>query len=104
MTGRASGKNTACTRSPPQSSRQQLHGLDERRSLVRNNVRASTAAWFNCLASANLVSGSDQDRSYYFMNMLILDARKAGFQRNQLVAALKREGVRARVWDVSGAA
>lgn len=40
----------------------------------------------------------DQVRAYYNASMLLLDERKAGFKRDQLLKALQAEGVKASTW------
>ena len=79
--------------------RQQLRGLDELRARVKAGVRGINDRLVELPGLSEPRVRKDQDRSYYYANMLILDAKKAGFNRGQLVAALKAEGVRASFWD-----
>jgi len=79
--------------------RQQLRGLDERNRLVRNNVRKLNDRLLQLPGLSEPRVRKDQERVYYHASMLFLDEKKAGFNRDQLVKALKAEGVRASFWD-----
>jgi dTDP-4-amino-4,6-dideoxygalactose transaminase len=79
--------------------RQQLRGLDKLREQVRAGVRKINDRLLELPGLTEPRLRPDQDRSYYYANMLILDAKKAGFHRGQLIQALKAEGVRATFWD-----
>jgi perosamine synthetase len=41
----------------------------------------------------------DQQRVYYFSNMVLLDEKKAGMSRASVIKALQAEGVNVSVWE-----
>jgi dTDP-4-amino-4,6-dideoxygalactose transaminase len=79
--------------------RVQLRGLEERNETVRRNVRKLNDRLVQLPGLSEPRCRPDQKRVYYHANMLFLDATKAGFQRDQLLRALKAEGVDASKWD-----
>jgi len=79
--------------------RQQLKGLDERNRVVKANVRKINDRICQLPGLSEPRVRKDQDRVYYHASMLLLDEKKAGFKRGQLVKALQAEGVRASFWD-----
>ena len=79
--------------------RQQLRGLDERISVVNGNVRKLNDRLIGLPGLSEPRCRPDQKRVYYNASMLLLDEKKAGFTRDNLLKALRGEGVRASVWD-----
>ena len=79
--------------------RQQLRGLDERISVVNGNVRKLNDRLTGLPGLSEPRCRPDQKRVYYNASMLLLDEKKAGFTRDNLLKALRGEGVRASVWD-----
>lgn len=79
--------------------RHQLRGLDERNAVVAKNVRRLNDRLVQLPGLAEPFVRPDQVRAYYNANMLLLDAKKAGFSRDALLKALQAEGVRASVWN-----
>ena len=79
--------------------RQQLRGLDERISVVNGNVRKLNDRLRELPGLSEPRCRPDQKRVYYNASMLLLDEKKAGFTRDNLLKALRGEGVRASVWD-----
>ena len=79
--------------------RQQLRGLDERVSVVNGNVRKLNDRLTGLPGLSEPRCRPDQKRVYYNASMLLLDQKKAGFTRDNLLQALRGEGVRASVWD-----
>lgn len=77
----------------------QLRGLDEINGVVKKNVRRLNDRLVQLPGLSEPRCRADQDRVYYYANLLLLDEKKAGFKRDALVKALKAEGVRATVWD-----
>lgn len=76
----------------------QLESLEERNALVESQVRKLNDRLVQLPGLSEPRLRKDQKRVYYYANMLLLDQAKAGFSRNQLLKALKAEGVRANVW------
>ncbi len=79
--------------------RMQLRGLDERNAMVKSHVRKLNDRITQLPGLSEPVCRQDQDRVYYYANMLLLDEKKAGFKRDALQKALQAEGVRATVWN-----
>ncbi|MCC7497859.1 MAG: DegT/DnrJ/EryC1/StrS family aminotransferase [Bryobacterales bacterium] len=79
--------------------RQQLRGLDERNQVVENNVRRLNSQLTDIPGVTEPRIRSDQKRSYYYADMLLIDWKKFGVERDPLLKALKAEGVRATMWD-----
>lgn len=79
--------------------RMQLRQLDEMNRMSSQNVRLLNDRLAQLPGLAEPRLRTDQKRVYYYMNMLLLDEKKAGFKRDSLLKALKAEGVRATVWD-----
>lgn len=79
--------------------RVQLRGLEERNEVVRRNVKKLNERLVQLAGLSEPRCRPDQKRVYYHANMLFLDSAKAGFSRDQLVRALKAEGVGVSVWD-----
>ncbi|MFB3825551.1 MAG: DegT/DnrJ/EryC1/StrS family aminotransferase [Bryobacteraceae bacterium] len=77
----------------------QLRGLDDRNALVAKNIRRLNDRLLHLPGLAEPRVRPDQVRAYYNGNMLILDSKKSGFNRDQLVKALQAEGVHASFWD-----
>ena len=78
--------------------RQQLKGLDTHNTQVIAHVRKLNARLTQLPGLSEPRCRPDQQRVYYFMNMLLLDSAKAGFSRDALVKALIAEGVEPYVW------
>ena len=76
----------------------QLESLEERHAQVEKHVRKLNDRILQLPGLSEPRVRKDQRRVYYHANMLFLDQAKAGFNRDQLVKALKAEGVRASVW------
>ena len=79
--------------------RMQLRQLDELNAMANRNIRSLNDRLTQLAGLTEPRLRSDQKRVYYYMNMLLLDERKAGFQRDVLLKALRAEGVRATIWD-----
>lgn len=79
--------------------RQQLKRLDAINAVVERNVRALNDRLTQLEGITEPRCRPDQKRVYYHANMLFVDFRKLGFSREQLIKALKAEGVRASFWD-----
>jgi len=79
--------------------RQQLRGLDERNQVVENNVRRLNSQLTDIPGVTEPRIRPDQKRSYYYADMLLIDWKKFGVERDPLLKALKAEGVRATMWD-----
>jgi len=77
----------------------ELRGLDERHLVVKKNVRRLNGRITQLPGLSEPRCRPDQDRGYYYANMLLLDEKTAGFKRDALVKALQAEGVRASIWD-----
>ncbi len=77
----------------------QLEALDQRSALVEKQVRSLNDRLLALPGLSEPRIRPDQKRAYYSANMLFLDSAKAGFSRDQLLKALKAEGVRAHSWD-----
>jgi dTDP-4-amino-4,6-dideoxygalactose transaminase len=78
--------------------RQQLKSLDERNALVISQVRKLNDRLTALPGLSEPRCRPDQKRVYYYANMLLLDEKKARIKRDDLVKALKAEGVRASTW------
>jgi dTDP-4-amino-4,6-dideoxygalactose transaminase len=79
--------------------RMQLRQLDQINEISRRNIRSLNDRLVQLPGLAEPVCRADQKRVYYYMNMLLLDEKKAGFKRDVLLKALQAEGVRATIWD-----
>ena len=79
--------------------RVQLSGLDERNAISSGNVRRMNDRLCQLPGLTEPRCRQDQKRVYYHANMLFVDVKKAGFTRDQLLRALKAEGVNASMWD-----
>ncbi|MBI4891316.1 MAG: DegT/DnrJ/EryC1/StrS family aminotransferase [Acidobacteria bacterium] len=77
----------------------QLSGLDQRNAVVSSNIRKFNDRVLHLPGLSEPRCRPDQKRVYYNANMLFVDAKKAGFDRNQLMRALKAEGVQVSMWD-----
>ncbi len=78
--------------------RQQLKGLDERNTKVTANVRKLNDRLTQLPGLSEPHCRSDQQRVYYYRNMLFVDPAKAGFSRDALLKVLIAEGVEAEIW------
>lgn len=78
--------------------REQLKSLDERNGLVNSQVRNLNDRITALPGLSEPRCRPDQKRVYYYANMLLVDEKKAGRSRDDLVKALKAEGVRATTW------
>jgi dTDP-4-amino-4,6-dideoxygalactose transaminase len=78
--------------------RQQLKSLDERNGLVNSQVRKLNDRLTQLPGISEPRCRPDQKRVYYYANMLLLDEKKARMKRDDVVKALKAEGVRATTW------
>lgn len=79
--------------------REQLKTLDKTNSIVEKNVRALNARLTQLPGISEPRLRPDQQRAYYWANLLFVDYGKAGISRDMLVKALKAEGVNASFWD-----
>ena len=79
--------------------RQQLKGLDALNALVNKNVRAMNDPLTKLPGLSEPHCRADQQRVYYHRNMLLVDFPKLGISRDNLVKALKAEGVDVNFWD-----
>jgi dTDP-4-amino-4,6-dideoxygalactose transaminase len=79
--------------------RVQLRGLDERNKFIKANIRSLNDRLTQLPGLFEPRLRPDQNRVYYYANMLLLDEKKAGFNRNQLLRALQAEGVKVSIWD-----
>jgi len=75
-----------------------LRKLDAMNALVKRNVRKLNDSLTQLEGLQEPRCRPDQDRVYYYANMLLLDPGKAGFSRDALVKALKAEGVKVSTW------
>lgn len=79
--------------------RQQLKGLDALNARVEQNVRAMNDPLTKLDGITEPHCRADQQRVYYYRNMLLVDFKKLGFSRDALVKGLKAEGVDVSFWD-----
>ncbi|GMW03223.1 MAG: hypothetical protein AMXMBFR84_43570 [Candidatus Hydrogenedentota bacterium] len=79
--------------------RRQLLELDKCNAIVEKNVKALNGRLTQLPGITEPVCRPDQQRVYYWSNMLLVDFAKAGCSRTALVNALKAEGVNASFWD-----
>jgi dTDP-4-amino-4,6-dideoxygalactose transaminase len=79
--------------------RQQLKQLDALRAVVRKNVKDLNQELTQLQGIAEPVERPDQERAYYYRNILFLDFKKLGFPRAALLKALAAEGVDVKFWD-----
>jgi perosamine synthetase len=75
--------------------REQLRGLDQRNAETRRLVRQINDRLLQLPGISEPRCRPDAERVYYPLNMLHLDAAKAGFSRSAMLKALQAEGVRA---------
>lgn len=78
--------------------RQQLRNLDAMNALVKRNVRRLNDPLVQLTGLGEPRCRPDQERVYYYADMLLLDPKKAGFSRDALVKALLAEGVKVTTW------
>lgn len=74
--------------------RVQLKSLDAMNGSVRRRVRALNKRLTQLPGLNEPWIRPDMERVYYAINMLLLDEKKAGLTRNQVMKALQAEGVR----------
>jgi dTDP-4-amino-4,6-dideoxygalactose transaminase len=79
--------------------RQQLKQLDAWRALVRKNVKDLNRELTQLEGIAEPAERPDQERAYYYRNILFMDFKKLGFTRDALLKALAAEGVDVKFWD-----
>ncbi|HVM48431.1 MAG TPA: DegT/DnrJ/EryC1/StrS family aminotransferase [Candidatus Acidoferrum sp.] len=79
--------------------RQQLKGLDGLNATVEKSVRAMNAALTRLDGISEPHCRADQQRVYYYRNMLLVDFKKVGISRDALLKALRAEGVEVSFWD-----
>lgn len=79
--------------------RVQLRGLEQTNAISNANVKKLNERICQLPGLSEPVCRPDQKRVYYNANMLFVDAKKTGFDRNQLMRALKAEGVAVTMWD-----
>lgn len=79
--------------------RQQLQALDTTNALVDKNIRALNNELVQLRGITEPHCREDQERVYYYKNMLLVDFAGLGVSRDKVLAALKAEGVQADVWD-----
>jgi dTDP-4-amino-4,6-dideoxygalactose transaminase len=74
--------------------RVQLKGLDAMNAAVAGRVRKVNQPLTQLPGLSEPWIRGDMKRVYYAINMLLLDEKKAGFNRNQAMKALQAEGVK----------
>ncbi|MBX3178473.1 MAG: DegT/DnrJ/EryC1/StrS family aminotransferase [Candidatus Hydrogenedentes bacterium] len=79
--------------------RQQLQALDTTNAMVDKNIRALNDELVQLRGITEPHCREDQERVYYYKNMLLVDFAGLGVARDKVLAALKAEGVQADVWD-----
>ncbi|MBM3288859.1 MAG: TetR family transcriptional regulator [Candidatus Hydrogenedentes bacterium] len=79
--------------------REQLKTLDKTNAVVARNVRAMNDRLTQLPGISEPRCRPDQQRAYYWADLLFVDYAKAGTTRDALVKALKAEGVNASFWD-----
>ncbi|SPE59781.1 Putative PLP-dependent enzyme possibly involved in cell wall biogenesis (fragment) [Verrucomicrobia bacterium] len=79
--------------------RQQLRSLDSLGAVVRKNVKELNQELTQLEGITEPFERPDQQRAYYYSNMLFIDFKQLGFTRDILIKALTAEGVTARFWD-----
>jgi dTDP-4-amino-4,6-dideoxygalactose transaminase len=79
--------------------RQQLSVLDETNAIVKRNARAMNDRLTELPGITEPRCRPDQDRVYYWGNLLLIDFKTVGASRDTVVKALQAEGVRASFWD-----
>jgi len=79
--------------------RQQLKKLDSQSEVTARNIRAMNDRLTQLPGLTEPRCRPDQKRAYYNTSMLFVDFKKVGFSRDQLVKALKAEGVSVSFWD-----
>ena len=79
--------------------REQLKSLDKTNAIVAKNVRAMNDRLTQLPGITEPHCRDDQQRAYYWANLLFVDYKQAGITRVALVKALKAEGVNACFWD-----
>lgn len=79
--------------------RQQLKQLDAHNAIARRNVKELNQQLTQLEGITEPFERPDQQRVYYFANMLFIDFKKLGFSRQQLIKALTAEGVPVKIWD-----
>jgi dTDP-4-amino-4,6-dideoxygalactose transaminase len=79
--------------------RLQLRQLDEINGVANRSIRSLNDRLIQLAGLSEPRLRPDQKRVYYYMNMLLLNEKKAGFSRDALLKALKAEGVKATMWD-----
>jgi len=79
--------------------REQLKTLDKTNAVVAKNVRAMNDRLTQLPGISEPRCRPDQQRAYYWANLLFVDYQQAGTTRDALVKALKAEGVNASFWD-----
>lgn len=75
----------------------QLEKLDQWNAVINDQARQLNDRVCQLPGLYEPVCRKDQDRVYYFTNMLLLDEKKAGVSRQTLVDALRAEGVSASI-------
>jgi perosamine synthetase len=78
--------------------RQQLKGLDELNARVKANVRKLNDRLTQLPGLSEPHCRPDQERVYYYRNMLFVDQGKTGFSRDTLLKVLMAENVDAQIW------
>lgn len=79
--------------------RMQLKDLDARNAQVAKNVRALNDRLTQLPGVREPRCRPDQQRVYYYANMLLVDFAKLGISRPTLLKALQAEGVPVSFWD-----
>jgi dTDP-4-amino-4,6-dideoxygalactose transaminase len=79
--------------------RQQLKRLDSLNALVEKNVKALNQHLTQLEGVTEPRLRPDQQRVYYYKNLLFVDFQKLGLSRPALLKALNAEGVQATIWD-----
>lgn len=79
--------------------REQLKVLDSNNAIVEKNIRALNGRLTQLPGVTEPHCRADQQRVYYYKNMLLVDFQALGVSRDAVLTALKAEGVQADVWD-----
>lgn len=79
--------------------RQQLRQLDSLRQVVRKNVKHLNRELTQLEGITEPRERDDQERTYYYRNILFVDFKNLGFGRDALIKALTAEGVDVKFWD-----
>ncbi len=79
--------------------RQQLKKLDSLRALARTNIKQLNQHLTQLEGITEPFVRPDQQRTYYYRNILFMNFKELGFTRERLIKALAAEGVAVIFWD-----